>query len=223
MARTVLVVDDDPKIVALVRASLAIPATTSAPRTTARRARAPSPPPGPPRARPALSCPAPAAWAARRPCRRPRRRRAGAQRRRLRGPAARPPGRRRRPARLHRDRPRGRLPAGGRAGVRRLVDGLAARIALAALAVSALAVGIVAVGVLLVGGAEFQQLMLEHGSSDDAARSMFQQSVTNVLLAAVAVAVLSAVGGGLLLARAISRPLDPIGAAPRPLAPGGPR
>ena len=105
-----------------------------------------------------------------------------------------------------------RLPLGAR--------GIGLRIALATAAVAALAVTVLAVGVLIVGGETFSALMKEHGESTDAARAMFDQSVTNVVVVALVVAVLAAAGLAVILGHRLSRPLRVIGGAARRIADG---
>ena len=73
--------------------------------------------------------------------------------------------------------------------------------------VSALALAIVAVGVQRVGGAQFEQLMVQHGASVAVARDMFQSSVTLVLLGAVAAAVGTTLFLAAALARSMARPV----------------
>jgi len=81
-------------------------------------------------------------------------------------------------------------------------------------------VTVVAVGVLIVGGEAFAALMKEHGASTDAARSMFDQSVSTVVLVALVFAVAAAFGLAALLGHRLSRPLRVIGAAARRIADG---
>jgi two-component system, OmpR family, sensor histidine kinase BaeS len=102
----------------------------------------------------------------------------------------------------------------------RLRGGIAARIAAASLLAVAVAVAIVATGVLTVGQASFTSLMAEHGTSAASARTMFDESVRNVLMVAIAVGVSTAVACGVYLAGRISRPIDLVGAAARRLAQG---
>jgi two-component system sensor histidine kinase BaeS len=85
--------------------------------------------------------------------------------------------------------------------------GFGVHIAAASIGVSALALAIVAVGVQRVGGGEFEQLMVQHGSSVAAARDMFQSSVTWVLIAAVAAAVSTTLFLAASLARWMARPV----------------
>ena len=98
--------------------------------------------------------------------------------------------------------------------------GIGLHIAVASIGVSAIALAIVAIGVQRVGGAEFEQLMVQHGASVAAARDMFQGSVTVVLLAAVAAAVCTTVFLAASLARWISRPVMRVAEAAAQLAAG---
>jgi signal transduction histidine kinase len=102
----------------------------------------------------------------------------------------------------------------------RLFNGLGAQIAAASLLVVAVAVTIVATGVLTVGQMLFARLMVQQGASAASARDMFDESVRNVLLVTIVVAVSSALACGMYLARRISRPIDEVGAAARRLAQG---
>ena len=63
--------------------------------------------------------------------------------------------------------------------------GVGFRIAAAAIGTTALGVGIVALGIVFVGADTFARLMAEHGGTEAAARAMFDQSVTLVLIIAV--------------------------------------
>ena len=87
----------------------------------------------------------------------------------------------------------------------RWTSGVGLRIALAALAVAALGVGIVAVGVLVVGSTTFAELMVEHGASAESAHAMFDESVTVVLVAGIAVASLAATVAAIVLGRRLVR------------------
>src|SRR2546427_894556 len=98
--------------------------------------------------------------------------------------------------------------------------GIGLHIAAASIGVSAVALAIVGVGVQRVGGAEFEQLMIQHGASVAAARDMFQGSVTVVLLAAVAAAVSTTVFLAASLARWMSRPVMRVADAAAQLAAG---
>ncbi len=98
--------------------------------------------------------------------------------------------------------------------------GIGVHFAAASIGVSALALAIVAIGVQRVGGAEFEQLMVQHGTSVAAARDMFQGSVTLVLLAAVAAAVCTTLFLAASLARWMSRPVMRVSDAAARLAAG---
>ncbi len=98
--------------------------------------------------------------------------------------------------------------------------GIAARIALASLVVAGVAVAILAVGVLGYASAAFERLMVEHGETVAAARSMFEQSVASVFVAALLAALVISVVLAALLARRISRPLQRLGWAVRRIAEG---
>ncbi len=98
--------------------------------------------------------------------------------------------------------------------------GIGAHIAAASIGVSALALAIVAIGVQRVGGAEFEQLMVQHGTSVVAARDMFQSSVTLVLLAAVGAAICTTLFLAASLARWMSRPVMRVSEAAARLAAG---
>ena len=87
------------------------------------------------------------------------------------------------------------------------IDGIALRIALAAIASVALGVAIVALGVTVMGGEAFTDLMTSHGDSAESARRMFDDSVTRVVIVAVVVGVASAAVLALLFARRLARPL----------------
>jgi two-component system sensor histidine kinase BaeS len=103
---------------------------------------------------------------------------------------------------------------------RRLVRGIAARIALVAVATAVVSIAIVAVGVLFAGGQVFTTLMVEAGDTADHARSMFDASVGQVLLAAVAVAGVASIMLALFLSRRLAQPLDELGRAARQIAHG---
>ena len=98
--------------------------------------------------------------------------------------------------------------------------GIGLRIAVATAAVAALAVTVLAVGVLIVGGEAFSALMKEHGESTEAARSMFDRSVSTVVIVALVVAVAAAIALAALLGHRLSQPLRVIGGAARRIAGG---
>jgi signal transduction histidine kinase len=98
--------------------------------------------------------------------------------------------------------------------------GIATRIALAALASAAIGLLILALGVLVVGGQVFTDLMMQAGDSAAHARTMYDQSVTTVVIAAVVVAALASVGLAVAMARMLAMPLREVGAAARRIADG---
>jgi len=104
--------------------------------------------------------------------------------------------------------------------VTRRRGGIGLRIAVAAVATAALGVAILTGGVMLVGGELFEQLMVQHGESADAAAAMFDESVTRVVLLSLVVAVAAAIGLAFVLGRRLADPLDSIGRAARRVADG---
>jgi signal transduction histidine kinase len=87
-------------------------------------------------------------------------------------------------------------------------DGIATRIVLAALAVVGIALAILGFGVMRIGSETFMHLMESVGETADAAASMFQSSVAEVLVVAAVVAAGTALAVGMLLARRIARPIE---------------
>ena len=81
------------------------------------------------------------------------------------------------------------LPAGSASATRRRTSSagwvwtrsIGLRIALVAVGAAVLAVAVVTLGVIVVGGDTFAQLMMQHGSSADAAHAMFDQAISVVL------------------------------------------
>ena len=98
--------------------------------------------------------------------------------------------------------------------------GIATRIALAALASAGIGLLILVVGVIVVGGQVFTELMMKEGDSAEHARGMYDESVTTVVIAAVAVAALASIGLAILMARMLARPLREVGGAARRIADG---
>ena len=98
--------------------------------------------------------------------------------------------------------------------------GIALRIALAAIASVAVGVAIVALGATLLGGDAFTKLMTLHGDSAEAARRMFDDSVTRVVVLAVAVGVGAAGILAMFFARRLARPLGDMSRAARRIAGG---
>ena len=103
---------------------------------------------------------------------------------------------------------------------RGLWRGIGGRIALAASAAAILAVAVVGLGVVIVGGQAFAELMRLHGASTEGTRSMFDASVTRVLVAAIVVALVVASVLALWLGHRLARPLRDIGGAARRIADG---
>jgi two-component system, OmpR family, sensor histidine kinase BaeS len=104
--------------------------------------------------------------------------------------------------------------------VRRLLNGIQARIALAALLVAILAMGVLVVGVFLVGGQTFKDLMMGLGVDVSHSESMFQDSVGRVLLVSAVIAVVLSVLLATLIGRRVARPLRDAGDAARRIAQG---
>jgi signal transduction histidine kinase len=98
--------------------------------------------------------------------------------------------------------------------------GIATRIALAALVSAGVGLAILAIGVTVVGADVFRGLMAEAGVSADHAQAMYDESVTTVVLAAVAVAAIASVALAIFLARMLTRPIAEVGAAARRIAEG---
>jgi two-component system sensor histidine kinase BaeS len=101
-----------------------------------------------------------------------------------------------------------------------LLQGIAGRIAIAALLVAGVAVAVLGAGVLVVGASVFERLMVEHGQTAADARAMFDASVSMVFLATAWIAAVLAVVLALILARRLARPLEQIGRAARRVASG---
>ncbi len=98
--------------------------------------------------------------------------------------------------------------------------GIATRIALAALVSAAIGLVIVVLGVTVVGGQVFTDLMMQAGDSAEHARSMYDSSVTTVVVVAVAIAGLASIGLAIVMGRMLARPLHQVGAAARRIAEG---
>ena len=109
-------------------------------------------------------------------------------------------------------RPRSSRPALGR--------GLAWRIALVGIASAIVTAGILGVGVWVVGGETFMRIMATYGETADDASEMFSESIGNVLIVALALAVLASVLLAVILSRRIAQPLAEVGAAARRVAGG---
>jgi signal transduction histidine kinase len=102
----------------------------------------------------------------------------------------------------------------------RPLQGIAGRIAIAALLVAGVAVAVLAGGVLIVGASVFERLMVAHGQTAADARAMFDAAVSMIFLATTALASVVAIGLALVLARRLARPLEQIGRAARRVAAG---
>jgi signal transduction histidine kinase len=103
---------------------------------------------------------------------------------------------------------------------RSLRGGISVRIALAAVTVAVVAIGIVGLGVWLVGGEAFAALMGSHGEDAAAAHQMFDDSVTRILLVAIAVAIVVAVLLAAFLGTRLGRPLRQANRAAESIAHG---
>lgn len=104
--------------------------------------------------------------------------------------------------------------------VSRVLHSVTGRIALASLAASGLALAVEAVGVEVVGAATFQRLMVEHGATAELAHAMFDESVTRVVIVTTLLALLASLGLAVVLAQAVTRPLEGVARAARRLAEG---
>ncbi len=100
------------------------------------------------------------------------------------------------------------------------MNGIASRIATAALAVGLAVAIILTVGVFAFSAVAFERLMVEHGSTVTAAREMFDETITRFFLGALVVAAAASIVLSIALARRISRPLREIGIAARRVALG---
>lgn len=98
---------------------------------------------------------------------------------------------------------------------------MAVRVALSAMLVSALTVATIAFGVLVVGSSTFNRLMLEHGATTAVSQQMFNESITQVVIAASVLAVAGSLILAVVLGRMIERPLDELAGAARRVAAGG--
>ncbi len=100
------------------------------------------------------------------------------------------------------------------------MNGIASRIAVASLAVAFAVAAILTLGVLAFSASAFERLMVEHGSTVNAAHDMFDETVTRFFIGSLAVAAAASIGLSVALARRISRPLREVGAAARRVAVG---
>ena len=101
-----------------------------------------------------------------------------------------------------------------------IARGIAGRIALAALASAGVGLAILAIGVTVVGADVFRGLMIKAGDSAEHAQTMYDESVTTVVFAAVAVAAFASIVLAVVLARMLARPLAEVGGAARRIAQG---
>ena len=99
-------------------------------------------------------------------------------------------------------------------------DRISTRFLVAALGVAALVLAIVAVGVLRVGATAFEAVMMAAGESAEHAHAMFDESVTGIFLVAAAVAVVTAIGLAMLLARRLALPIERLAAGAARIADG---
>ncbi|MEO7117783.1 MAG: ATP-binding protein [Candidatus Limnocylindrales bacterium] len=102
----------------------------------------------------------------------------------------------------------------------RRLPGLAFRIALVAVATSGVALLILAGGVWVAGGDAFGRLMVEHGAPTEGARSMFDTSITTILIITLLMAVVASAVLAMVLARRLTQPIADVGAAARRIAEG---
>jgi signal transduction histidine kinase len=102
----------------------------------------------------------------------------------------------------------------------RWLDGIAARIAVAALAVGIVAMAVLGLGVLVIGGQTFKDLMMALGADVSSSESMFQDSVGKVLLISLLVAIALSVSLAVLMGRRLAHPVREASEAARRVARG---
>src|ERR671910_2577324 len=85
--------------------------------------------------------------------------------------------------------------------------GLAWRIALVGIASAVVTAGILGAGVWIIGGDTFMRIMETYGETAEHASEMFSQSIGNVLVVALGLAVLASVLLAVILSRRIAQPL----------------
>lgn len=102
----------------------------------------------------------------------------------------------------------------------RLGRGIGIRIALAAFAVGVVAAAILAVGVWVVGGSSFSALMESHGEDATVAREMFDQALAQILIVALAVAIIAALALAGFIGTRLGQPLADLGRGARRIAEG---
>ncbi len=100
------------------------------------------------------------------------------------------------------------------------LDGIAARIAIAAILVAVAAMGVLGLGVLVIGGQTFQDLMVALGVDVSRSESMFQESVGRVLVVSLVVAMGLAVVLALVIGRRLARPVREASVAAQRIARG---
>ncbi|MBX3030914.1 MAG: HAMP domain-containing histidine kinase [Chloroflexi bacterium] len=86
-------------------------------------------------------------------------------------------------------------------------DGIAARVAIAALVVAVAAMGVLGLGVLVIGGQTFSELMVALGVDVSKSESMFQDSVGRVVVMGLLVAVGLAVGLAVVVGQRLAKPV----------------
>ncbi len=91
---------------------------------------------------------------------------------------------------------------------------------LVSMLVALIAIAVIVVGVLVVAQATFERLMVEAGTPAAEAQAMFDQAVTGIFVAAVAVAVAVSAGLAILLSALLARPLRQMAQAARRIADG---
>jgi two-component system, OmpR family, sensor histidine kinase BaeS len=100
------------------------------------------------------------------------------------------------------------------------LDGIASRIAAAALLVALVAMAVLGLGVLVIGGQTFSDLMVALGADVSRSESMFQDSVGRVLLISLVVAIALSVSLASLMGRRLARPVREASEAARRVARG---
>jgi two-component system, OmpR family, sensor histidine kinase BaeS len=98
--------------------------------------------------------------------------------------------------------------------------GIAGRIALAALLVALAVAALLAVGIFVFSKRAFDELMVSHGETVEAAQAMFASSVAQFFIAALAVAAAASVVLAVVLARRLAMPLREMSRAARRIAEG---
>lgn len=102
----------------------------------------------------------------------------------------------------------------------RWLDGIAARIALAALVVAVAAMAVLALGVVLIGGDTFRDLMVALGADVSSSESMFRDSVGRVIVVSLVVAIALSVTLAVLIGRRLAHPVREASDAARRIALG---